>query len=216
MNAQGTIEWYIDRLGKITGSEFCRVLGTLPTRQRYYDELLEQREVLAQGREAAAEYVRATAVTAKSLEWGNRMEPRARAAYELLTDTEVEQVGFITLYQHEQIGVSLDGRVYQGTIEIKSPIKMERHISNVRHGMAAEHIPQVQGGLWVTGALFCDFVSYHAAYEARPCFIQRIPRDDAYISMLAERVLAFADALDKRAPLVNDVPEDTRAVPDLF
>ena len=143
MNAQGSIDWYIERLGKITASDFSRVLGGLPTRQRYYDELLREREVLAQGREAAAEYVRATAVTARSLEWGNRMEPRARAAYELLTDTDVETVGLITLYQNEQIGCSLDGRVRDGTIEIKCPISMARHISNVRHGMAAEHIPQV-------------------------------------------------------------------------
>lgn len=221
--AQGTIDWYIERLGNATASDFSRILGSHRTRQRYYQELTDERLVLKQGHAAAEEYVRSHQVDGPALAWGRAQEPRARAAYELLTGEEVEEVGFMRYAPAEgakalSIGCSLDGTVGWGTIEIKSPYRLENHIATVRNGMPAKHLPQVQGGLWIAQRRWCDFISWHPDYQPQPLYIQRVQRDPAYIDMLSTRVLAFMDAVVKGKALPEHLDDDKPrdVIPMLF
>lgn len=213
---QGTIEWRIDRMGCVTASAFGRVLGSQAVRQTYYNTLLEERRAKAQGNEYAAAFLAANDYDSPAMAWGRRYEDAARAHYELTQDEDVLQVGFWRLPGHEWIGASLDGKTDRGTIEIKCPFTLEVHIKTAAGGMPADHLPQVQGGLWIADAEYCDFISYHPTYTARPLYVQRIERNEAYIRMLQERVLAFAEALDSGAGLPEYVPKATDEVPSLF
>jgi hypothetical protein len=58
--------------------------------------------------------------------------------------------------------------------------------------MPEEHIPQVQGNMLVTGREFWDFVSYDPRQkESLRLYVQRIQRDEAYISKLLAGLLQF-------------------------
>ncbi len=216
MSAQGSQDWHLARLGKITASQFKRVLAGPQARASYRAELEAAREAQAQGLEAALAYLQATHFSNTATEWGNTHEPRARAAYELLHDLDVEQWGFRTLPGNPNIGASVDGYQGAGIIEIKCPLKRERHIRACRDGMPAEHIPQVQGCLWVTHTPFCDFISFDPEYRAEPLYVERVERDEGYIEYLAAEVRAFETALATGAPLPEYDPADDGDVPALF
>ncbi|MBU6232555.1 exonuclease, partial [Patescibacteria group bacterium] len=66
--------------------------------------------------------------------------------------------------------------------EIKSPESSEVHLATLLHGLPPEHIEQIQGGLWVTGRQWWDFVSFHPKFPPEHrLYIQRVPRNDEYI-----------------------------------
>jgi hypothetical protein len=50
-----------------------------------------------------------------------------------------------------------------------------------------DYYPQVQGGLWVTGRQWCDFVSYFPEISVE---IVRVFRDEDYINRLAAECAA--------------------------
>lgn len=213
---QGTIEWHLDRMGCVSASQFHKVLGSAAVRQTYFNELREAREALSQGREYAIAWLESRAFDSPAMAWGRKTEDVARAAYELAFDEDVRQVGFARLPGKPDIGASLDGEVNRGTIEIKCPYRLENHIRTTTQGMPAQHLPQVQGGLWIRRAEWCDFISYHPQYAERRLYVERINRDDAYINMLAKRVIEFAAALATGRPLPEYEQPDTDEVPALF
>ncbi len=58
--------------------------------------------------------------------------------------------------------------------------------------MPDEHKAQVQGLMWITGRKWWDFTSYDPRLPAPfDLYIQRIPRDEAFIAMLAEEIGDF-------------------------
>ncbi len=214
---QGTIEWRLDRMGCVTASAFHKVLGSHAVRTTYYNTLVEEREALDKGRDYAIAFIQANDYDSPAMAWGRKYEDAARAHYELTQDEDVLQVPFLRLPGSNTIGCSLDGKVGdRGTIEIKCPFTLENHIKTCAGGMPVQHLDQVQGGLWITGRAYCDFISYHPTYTARPLYIERIERNDEYIEMLARRVTEFAEALDSGAGLPEYVPEATDEVPSLF
>lgn len=212
---QGTIEWRLDRLGCISGSQFHRVMGSVAARNTYYQELLAERKAIAAGVEAATEFVQANNIDSIAMAWGRKHEDRARAAYEIEYDIDIEEVPFLRLNGCKWIGCSLDGISDQATLEIKCPYKLANHIRTCRDGMPAFHIPQVQGGLWITGKPWVDFVSYHPEYEAQRLYCERIPRDERYIDALAQSVLQFERALELEEPL-PETEVELDEVPALF
>ena len=61
--------------------------------------------------------------------------------------------------------------------------------------MPAVYVPQVQGGLWVTGRQWCDFISYVPNMSGRPLWSVRIQRDNEYIGNLEAAVNVFVAEL---------------------
>jgi hypothetical protein len=151
-------------------------------RQRYLTELVVERLTgqPATGYENAA------------MRWGTEQEAAARVAYEQRTGVAVEETGFVahdTLYA----GCSPDGLVdWDGLIEIKCPFNSAVHIDTLLNGMPAEHVPQVQGQMWITGRQWCDFVSFDPRMpEPLQLHVQRINRDPAYVADLERQVTEF-------------------------
>lgn len=217
MNQQGSIEWHLERMGCVSASQFGRVLSNPSARRTYYDELTKARAARLAGDESATEYIERTRFDNAAMAWGRRHEDGARASYELEHDTDVELVGFLFLPGAPDIGCSLDGRAHPGTLEIKCPYNQAVHIRTCTHGMPAQHLPQVQGGLWISDEPWCDFVSYDPRHPTRRLYVERVMRDNAYIDMLAGKVLEFAKCLMAGQVLPEYEPSDGPGrVPELF
>ena len=181
-------DWYAARCGKATASRFKDVMARLKNgapaadRQRYLTELVVERLT---GQPVPA-YENA------AMRWGTEQEAAARAAYEQRTGVAVEETGFVA---HDVLmaGCSPDGLVdWDGLIEIKCPYNSATHIETLLNGMPAEHAPQVQGQMWITGREWCDFVSFDPRMpEPLQLYVQRIHADPKAIADLAFGVSAF-------------------------
>ena len=154
---QGSTEWLAARLGRVTASRMKDVLaviksGEAAARRDYRTQLVCER-LTGQPQEDV--------FVSSDMQRGTDLEPVARAAYEAQTGQWVEQVGF---HAHTSLraGGSPDGVVgdYDGLIEIKCP-RPATHIKWMRAGgVPADHLAQIRMLLWLTGAGWCDFISY--------------------------------------------------------
>lgn len=125
------------------------------------------------------------------MERGNFEEPLARDLYNENNDNKAEQVGFITnVFNGVTVGFSPDGVVGEdGIIEIKSAkqsIQIERIVTNQ---VPTEHLPQIHFGMLVSGAKWCDFISYSNGMEMQEI---RVEKDEKIRSVLIE-VIKLAD-----------------------
>lgn len=183
---QGSAEWLALRAGRVTASNFGKVLagGQGKTRRAYMLQLIAERLT----GEPAESYSNA------AMEWGTQTEPQARAVYELVTGQNVEQVT-ITL-EGDHIAASPDGLVGEGGIEIKCPTT-STHLEYLLSGeLPSQYRPQVQGCMWVHGAPWWDFVSFDPRLPtASQAFIVRVERDEEYIESLAGSVGAFVEEM---------------------
>ncbi len=187
MSDQGTQEWLIERAGKVTASRFKDVLakiktGEAATRRNYRMQIVTER---------------LTGLPTESfqngaMQWGKDQEATARLAYEKKSGALVIEHGFLT-HLTIDAGCSPDGLIGDdGGIEIKCPFNSMIHVETVLGGMPSEHMPQVQGAMWITGRQWCDFVSFDPRLpENLRLYVQRIPRDEVFISNLESEVVKF-------------------------
>ncbi len=91
------------------------------------------------------------------------------------------------------MGGSPDGLIGDdGGWESKSPWNSANHLTTWLQGMPEEHIPQVQGLMWITGREWWDFQSFDPRLpDPLKVYIQRVPRDEKYIAALEAEVKAF-------------------------
>lgn len=185
---QGSIEWLMERCGHCTASRFRDVMDILKSgkpgakRETYKMELVVERLT----ERPYDHYV------TKAMQDGIEREPAAKMAYEAATGTLLTETGFLHHTEHKFVGGSPDALIDDdGIAEFKAPTA-STHLRTLLEGMNAEHQPQIQGLLWITGRKYCDFCSYHPEFPARlQTHIQRIERDDDYIAELAGNVLVF-------------------------
>jgi len=187
---QRTAQWFLDRCGKITASMFgdatdFNTKNGKPTaaRQKYMRQLAFERMSGTPKHE----------INARSLSYGRDVEDSARAMYELRTGAFADQVGFLTHPSYSFIGGSADSLIGEdGGLEIKCPHDEAVHIQTLLEGMPEDHIPQVQGCMFVTGRQWWDFVSFDPRQAPKyQIYIQRIMRDQAYINHLEKGLLQF-------------------------
>lgn len=204
LGGQGTVEWMMSRVGRITASRFSAVLDKLKSgkpgakRDAYLYEVVTERL----SNQPTDHYV------SKPMQDGIEREPFARMRYEAATGAIVEEVGFLPHPTLANVGGSPDGLLGDdGIIEIKAPTPAT-HIRTLLDGMSEDHLPQIQGLLWITGRQYCDFVSYYPDLPPPlDLHIQRVERDEDYIAALEAEVTLFdqdAEALIARLrPVVN-------------
>ena len=129
---------------------------------------------------------------------GIELEPAAFAAYEALTGEVAHRVGFCA--GEDMTGCSPDGmvddgvRLFVGVVELKCP-KSATHLGYLRAGvLPTTYVPQVTHTLWVTGAAWCDFLSFDPRFPpALQTFLIRVHRADLDIDGYAKKALAFLD-----------------------
>jgi putative phage-type endonuclease len=190
---QRTEEWFAAKLGKVSASRVADVLakiksGESASRKNYKMELVVQRLTGKAGE----------SFTNAAMEWGTEQEPFARMAYEAHTGTFVKEEGFVDHPTIEGFGCSPDGIVGDGLIEIKCP-NTATHIETVLENKApSKYIPQMQCQMAVTGAKWCDFVSFDPRLpEDLQLFVVRVERDQEYIDSMEVEVKQFlSEVLD--------------------
>jgi len=197
---QRTAEWFAARAGRITASRFGDVISRTRTgqptseRKRYLAELVFERTAQAARHE----------ISSRSLTWGQEVEPFQKEAFELETGLVVMPGGFHVHPRYPFIAASPDGLIgADGGLEMKSPHSEAVHVQTLLEGMPPEHMPQVQGGMACTGRSYWYFSSYDPRQAPHlRLYVQRIPRDDAYIARLIAELQAFeAEVADAVARL---------------
>lgn len=195
MIEQGTMEWKLQRLGKVTASRVSDVIaktksGWGASRTNYMAELLVERLT----------GVPTEGYTNAIMQWGTDQEPVARSTYEFLHDVVVETAPFVDHPKIAMAGASPDGFVgTDGLIEIKCP-QTATHVETLQGGaVPSKYIAQIQWQLACTGRAWCDWVSFDPRMPAAmQLFVQRIPRDDTHIASLEDMVRAFIAEIDAK------------------
>lgn len=188
---QGTPEWFAARAGVITASKFADAVSTIkggaPSQaskdyaykvaiERIYGETTEDTYVTWEMRR------------------GTELEPLARIAYEARTGNLAEESG-IVLTDDRVFGYSTDGFVDDdGLIEIKCPNSARKLVETWETGDISEYEHQIQGGMWITGRKWCDFIMYAPQLEpvGKQLFVKRIERDDDLIEGMESKLWEFA------------------------
>lgn len=194
---QGSPEWLQARSGAITASCFAEAISVLqrdgakrkkgePTAaaEKYAGDLAIERISGKPYGEPPKAWV---------LERGHIMEAHARVAYETRKGLMAMEAG-VCKTDDDWFGYSTDGLVdTDGLIEIKCPISSEKIVEMLTTGDTSEYDHQMQGGMWITGRKWCDFIMYvpDLASVGRDLFVKRIHRDDAFINDMEAKLLAF-------------------------
>ena len=201
---QGTPEWLQLRLGHVTASRVADIMaktktGPSASRQNYLIELAIQRVT-----GVVEESYKNEAMTR-----GQEEEPKARQAYELLTETFVEEVPFVKHKTIEWFGCSPDGIIKNndGTynlLEIKNP-NSATHWSYIKEGEPpTKYKIQIMAQMACTGAQWCDFFSYDSRMpEGSRHFLKRMMRDNKFIEEMEKEVKTFLDEVADEVRLME-------------
>ena len=163
---QGTPEWHKDRLGCVTGSDAGILYAGGKKAGEESTQRINYRYDIAEQRVTGE--VKVNTFISDAMKWGTEQEPFARMAYEAQTGIDCQQVGFIRL-DDLYAGCSVDGLTREagrivGIQEFKCPM-LKTHIAYLKAGvLPSDYKWQVVHNLWVTGAEWCDFMSYRPGF----------------------------------------------------
>lgn len=198
---QGEPEWFAARCGVVSASRFAAVMATIKTgeaaeRRNYRTDLVVERLT---GKPLET-------FTTKAMQQGIEREPLARLAYEARTGNLVEEVGFC---RHDVLlaGASPDGLIDEdGGLEIKCP-ERSAHLRYLQQDMEPpEYTWQIQGGMWITGRVWWDFVSFNPDFpEHLQLIVRRIKRNEEAINKLAAEITKFLAEVDAEVERVNNL-----------
>lgn len=183
--------WFAARLGRLTASRAKDMLATIQKGEAAARRDLRTQLVV----ERLTGQVQEDGFVNAVMEWGIEHEADAFAAYEAQSGNMVRRTGFLAHTEH-MVGCSLDGDVedFVGIVEIKCP-KSATHYGYLKSGeVPSNHRPQILHSLWVTGAEWCDFVSYDPRFpEGRRLFVQRVPRVEIDVLAYEKVALKFLE-----------------------
>lgn len=125
---------------------------------------------------------------------GQEQELFSRMRYEARCGVIVDEAGLVTT-DDRWFGYSTDGFVEQdGCIEIKVPMDLSKVVNIIKTGDLSEYIHQIQGGLWITGRKWCDFVmgipGLASLNNGNELYVKRVHRDEALIESMEQGLLA--------------------------
>lgn len=190
---QGTDNWLNWRTKGIGSSDAPAIMGVSPwktIRQLYNDKV---------GLTPKSEPVSNWAI-----DRGNRLEPIARAKYELMRDIEM---GPATCqhFELDYMRASMDGwnPPAKRGLEIKCPGVADHE--KARAGfMPEKYVPQVMHQFFVTGAVTIDYASYYVPKGSLDhqgeLLIVEVKPDLAYIREYVARAKEFWDCVQKQTP----------------
>lgn len=191
---QRSPDWLMARLGRLTGSSASDMLATIQKGEAAGRRNLRMRLVLERltGQPQEDTYVNA------AMQWGIDHEQDAVDAYEAQTGNLLRRTGFLS-HSSLMVGCSLDGDVddFAGIVELKCPMSAT-HYGYIKAGaVPGNHLAQIQHNLWISGAEWCDFVSYDPRFpEHLRLFIRRVPRVELDILAYEKCALRFLAEVD--------------------
>lgn len=196
---QGSEAWLAARAGVITASRFADARAKLSRASKNGKAGDPAASATEYAWTVAMERIAGTPLDQTFNTWqmrrGTELEPEARMAYELKTGLLAGESGLLLTDEHT-FGYSSDGLVDDdGLIEIKCPANCQKigTIWSNPESAVDEYIDQIQGGMWITGRKWCDFIMYCPWLESvgKELFIKHVKRDDDYIEALEADLIAF-------------------------
>jgi predicted phage-related endonuclease len=192
---QRSPEWFAARLGRLTGSRAGDMLATIKSGEAAARRDLRTQLVC----ERLTGTVQEEPFINAAMQRGIDCEPLAFAAYEAHTGQVVERTGFLA-HTDLMAGCSLDGHIgdFVGLIECKCP-KSATHLKYLRGKVAPiEYAPQITHNLWITGAEWCDFVSFDDRFPPElSLFVARVNRADVDLKAYELAARLFLSEVDK-------------------
>lgn len=196
MIEQGSPEWFAARCGKVTASKIADMMARTKagawgaSRANYMAQIIS--EILTG--------TVAESFSNAAMQWGVNTEPQARAAYEFVTDFEVEKVDFIVHPRIARSGASPDGMVSpDGLVEIKCPNTATHIDTLIEKEIPSNYVLQMQWQMACTGRKWADFVSFDPRMpDNMQLFVKRIERDTKTIATLEVEVQEFLVEIDSK------------------
>ncbi len=202
---QRSEDWFLARLGRLTGSRAADMLATIKTGEAAARRDLRTQLVVERLTQTLQEDVFINAAMQRGID----CEPAAFAAYEALTGLVAQRTGFLA-HDTIAIGCSLDGHVgdFEGITEFKCP-KSATHLKYLRDGkVPSDYLPQITHNLWVSGAQWCDFLSFDDRFPPKlQTFLVRVERDEAAILSYRDKALAFLQEVDREVAAVRTLTD---------
>lgn len=197
--------WFQARLGRLTGSRAADVLASV-TR----GEAAARRDLRLQ---LVCERLTGTLQEEPfingAMQRGIDLEPQARAAYEAQTGHVVQETGFLA-HREFAVGCSLDGYIddFEGIVELKCP-KSATHLRYLRAGtLPPEYRPQITHNLWVTGAAWCDFLSFDDRFVGSlQTFLVRVEAASLDLAAYERAALAFLVEVDREVAALRTMTD---------
>jgi predicted phage-related endonuclease len=202
---QRSPEWFTARLGRLTGSRAADMLATIKSGEAAARRDLRVQLVV----ERLTQTLQEDSFVNAAMQRGIDMEPLAFNAYESLTGQMAERTGFLA---HDQlaVGCSLDGHVgrFEGICEFKCP-KSATHLRYLRGGVVpSDYLPQITHNLWVTGAEWCDFLSFDDRFPlALQTFLVRVYAKDIDLEGYGKKALAFLEEVETEVAAVRTLSD---------
>jgi putative phage-type endonuclease len=192
---QGSAEWLSSRAGKVTASKIADVMATgksgeAADRKNYRAQIVA--EILT-GKPQDSVFMN------DAMKWGVENEPFARAAYEVATETMVDQVGLVLHPNMDRAAASPDGLVGKvGLVEIKCP-NTATHIEYLLSGQVpSKYRYQMLWQMACTERQGCDFTSFDPRLrQDLQLFVVRLIRDDDAIAAIEAEVTKFLSEVDE-------------------
>lgn len=187
---QGSEEWRMARCGVATASQFNRLVTPA--------KLQPSKSLNGYALELLAEWLLGRPLDDGSsspwMERGRDMEEEALGWYALDTGTEPDRVGFCAT-DDGLAGASPDALVGEdGGLEIKCPTAPVHLGYLLSDGAPRDYLHQIQGGLWVTGRQWWDFLSY---CPGLPPAVHRVYPDARWQDALDEAMERLRSALEE-------------------
>ena len=192
---QGTNAWFNERIGAITASMFAEARKRLksgPNKGDFSKAGHDYAFKLAVER-LSGELLNDPQFDPWQAKRGRELEPEAREAYEERQEILVEQTG-LALTEDRLFGASVDGLVGDdGSVEIKCFLAPSKLAAILLSNDISDCMDQVQGGMWITGRKWADFVLYCPTLECvnKHLTVIRVNRDDNYIAELERDLVEF-------------------------
>ena len=205
--AQHSLDWYRVRLGHFTGSQVGRLMkkGRGKDAEWSADALTYIKEVVAERllnpvvieiQDYFQQYLELVNTSSKMMAWGIDNEMNALTTYTKLTGNVVSHCGSLPHESVQCFWDSPDGLLLNdnGVVEVKCPAPKTHaeYLINVKspedlQSVKPEYYWQAISHIAVTGAQFCDWMSY-CKFSQIPLYIIRFERDEEIIAQLLERI----------------------------
>lgn len=205
---QRSQEWFDARIGKVTASNFGKILtkaksgkGLSVTAQSYLEKIISE-VMTGQSKD----------FTTQSMQWGVDNEDGAVYEFEKREFVEVQRVGFLQYAGTNEllkkyVGCSPDGLIGEdGGCEVKC-LDSENfvHMMLNQDAIKKTHMAQMQGCMMVTGRKWWKYILYDPRvkqYEKQMIIIT-VQRDEDYIKDLETKLIMFCMELDLKLNLLG-------------
>jgi predicted phage-related endonuclease len=198
---QRSDEWHRARLGRLTSSRAADLMakiqkGEAAARRDLRVQLVVER-LTGQSQDGGYQ--------SPEMARGVEKEPEALIAYEAATGQLIQRTGFLA-HNDLMIGCSLDGHVgdFVGLVECKVP-KSATHLRCLRaNTVPSDYLYQIAHQLLITGAAWCDFISYDDRFPAPlQLFIKRVYASEVDLAAYELAVTLFLSEVAKEVEAVQ-------------